>query len=70
MSRAGECYGNATVESFSGTLKQELVHQAPWRDLTETRAALCEYIEVSYSRQRLHSSLDYRAPIEVDLLAA
>lgn len=70
MSRTGECYDNAVVESFFGTLKQELVHEASWHDLEEARAALHEYIEVFYNRQRLHSALGYRTPIEVDAAAA
>jgi transposase InsO family protein len=66
MSRRGDCYDNAVVESFFGTLKQELVHLARWTDLVEARAAIHDYIEVFYNRQRLHSSLGYRTPTEVD----
>ena len=70
MSRRGDCYDNAVVESFFGTLKQELVHEARWNDLVETRAAIHDYIEVFYNRQRLHSSLGYCTPAEVDEKAA
>ena len=70
MSRRGDCYDNAVVESFFGTLKQELVHHARWMDLSDARAAIHEYIEVFYNRQRLHSSLDYRTPAEADAEAA
>jgi putative transposase len=70
MSRRGDCYDNAVVESFFGTLKQELVHHARWTDLADTRAAIHEYIEVFYNRQRLHSSLGYRTPAEADEEAA
>ncbi len=70
MSRRGDCYDNAVVESFFGTLKQELVHDARWSDLTDARAAIHEYIEVFYNRQRLHSSLGYRTPAEADDEAA
>lgn len=70
MSRRGDCYDNAVVESFFGTLKQELVHDANWTDLVDARAAIHEYIEVFYNRQRLHSSLGYRTPAEVDQAAA
>ncbi len=70
MSRAGDCYDNAVVESFFGTLKQELVHDARWKDLAEARAAIHDYIEVFYNRQRLHSSLEYRTPAEADQGAA
>lgn len=70
MSRRGNCYDNAVVESFFGTLKQELVHSAHWITIAEARAALHDYIEVFYNRQRLHSSLGYRTPAEVDKLSA
>jgi len=70
MSRGGDCYDNAVVESFFGTLKQELVHRAHWKDLVEARSAIHDYIEVFYNRQRLHSSLDYRTPAEADQDAA
>ena len=70
MSRRGDCYDNAVVESFFGTLKQELVHHTRWTDLAEARAAIHDYIEVFYNRQRLHSSLGYRTPAEVDQEAA
>lgn len=66
MSRRGNCYDNAVVESFFGTLKQELVHDARWATIEEARAALHDFIEVFYNRQRLHSSLEYRTPAEVD----
>ena len=70
MSRRGDCYDNAVVESFFGTLKQELVHHVRWANLVEARAAIHDYIEVFYNRQRLHSSLSYRTPVEVDQEAA
>ena len=70
MSRRGECYDNAVVESFFGTLKQELVHHERWKNLLEARAAIHDYIEIFYNRQRLHSSLGYRTPAEVDHEAA
>ncbi len=70
MSRRGDCWDNAVVESFFGTLKQELVHRASWTDLVVARAAIHDYIEVFYNRQRLHSSLGYRTPAEADQEAA
>ncbi len=70
MSRRGECYDNAVVESFFGTLKQELVQHKRWVSLDQARAAIHDYIEVFYNRQRLHSSLGYRTPAEVDQEAA
>ena len=49
MSRRGNCHDNAVVESFFGTLKQELVHHARWNDKAEARSAIHEYIEVFYN---------------------
>ena len=66
MSRRGNCYDNAVVESFNGTLKQELVHDARWRTYTEARAAIHDYLEVFYNRRRLHSSLGYLSPAEFE----
>ena len=66
MSRRGNCYDNAVVESFFGTLKQELANHENWATPEEARAAIHEYIEVFYNRKRLHSSLEYRTPSEVD----
>lgn len=66
MSRAGDCYDNAVAESFFGSLKQELVHHERWSNLEEAHRAIHEYIDVFYNRQRLHSSLGYRTPAEVD----
>ena len=66
MSRRGNCWDNAVVESFFGSLKQELVHHSRWASPAEARAAIHEYIEVFYNRKRIHSSLGYRTPVEVD----
>ena len=70
MSRRGNCYDNAVVESFFGTLKQELVFREKWENQQQAREALHSYIEIFYNRKRLHSSLDYRTPAEVDQEAA
>jgi putative transposase len=66
MSRAGDCYDNAVIESFFGTYKQEWMHHHRWSGLIEARASTHDYIEVFYNRQRLHSSLGYRTPAEAD----
>lgn len=70
MSRRGDCYDNAVVESFFGTLKQELVQGTVWATLADARAAIHDYIAVFYNRQRLHSALGYRTPAEADKLSA
>ena len=70
MSRAGDCYDNAVIESFFGTFKQEWAHHQRWDGLVDARASAFDYIEVFYNGQRLHSSLDYRTPNEADEAAA
>ncbi len=64
MSRRGNCLDNAPMESFFASLKKEHVHQARFRTREEAKAAVFEYIEVFYNRQRLHSALGYRTPAE------
>ncbi len=66
MSRKGNCWDNAVAESFFATLKNELIYRRRWRTHHELRTALFEYIEVFYNRRRLHSTLDYRTPAEVE----
>ena len=67
MSRAGDCYDNAVIESFFGSYKQEWVHHQRWSGLTEARATTHEYIEIFYNRQRRHSSIGYRTPEQARL---
>jgi len=62
MSRKGNCLDNAPMESFFGSLKNELVHRARFKTRDEARRAIFEYIEVWYNRQRRHSSLGYVTP--------
>jgi putative transposase len=57
MSRRANCWDNAPMESFFASLKKELVHDADFASPAAARAALFEYIEVFYNRQRRHSSL-------------
>jgi putative transposase len=66
MSRSGDCWDNAVVESFFATLKTELVEGADWRTRDEARAALFEYLEVWYNRRRRHSTLGYRSPADFE----
>lgn len=65
MSRQGDCYDNAAMESFWGTLKRELVYvrPAPYQTHAEARAEIFEYIECWYNRRRRHSSLGYKSPV-------
>ena len=63
MNRRGDCWDNAVAESFFSTLKLELVYETAWRTRADARAAVFEYLEVFYNRQRPHSSLGYRSPV-------
>jgi putative transposase len=65
MSRVGNCYDNAAMESFFGTLKSECASQ-PFATRAQARTAIFEFIEAWYNRQRLHSSLDYLSPAEFE----
>ena len=65
MSRAGDCYDNAAMESFWGTLKRELVYQQPggrFATRAEARRMIFEYVEVFYNRRRRHSAIGYLSP--------
>jgi transposase InsO family protein len=64
MSRTGNCYDNAVMESFFGKLKTELVHHETYATREAARQSLFEYIEVFYNRRRRHSSLGYLSPAE------
>jgi putative transposase len=66
MSRKGNCYDNAFIESFWSSLKYELVYHHRFATLAEARIALFDYIETFYNRTRLHSSLDYLSPIHFE----
>ena len=70
MSRKGNCWDNAVMESFFGTFKQEWAHHHCWSGLADARVSIHDYIEVFYNRQRIHSALGYRTPAEVDQNAA
>ena len=62
MSRKGNCYDNAPMESFWGSLKNELIHHHRFATRADARAAIQEYIESFYNRQRRHSRLGYVPP--------
>jgi putative transposase len=64
MSRRGNCLDNAPMESFFASLKKEHVRHARFRTRAEAKAAVFDYVEIFYNRQRLHSALGYRTPAE------
>lgn len=66
MSRKGNCYDNAYMESFFGTLKTELVHGERYCSRLEARLSIFEYVEVFYNRKRRHSALGYKSPVQYE----
>jgi len=66
MSRVGNCWDNAPVESFFSTLKTELLPERPWPDAVAAQTAVADYIDQFYNRRRLHSTLGYRSPADFE----
>ncbi len=66
MSRQGNCYDNAAMESFWSSLKNELVHRRHFATRAHARTAIFDYIEVFYNRSRRHSSLGYQSPLDFE----
>jgi transposase InsO family protein len=66
MSGVGNPYDNAKAESFMKTLKHEEVDGKAWSSITEARNDIAHFLETTYNRQRLHSALGYRPPVEFE----
>ena len=66
MSRVGDCWDNAPVESFFSGLKAELRPDQPWATRAVAHAAVADHIEHFYNRQRLHSAIGYRTPADFE----
>lgn len=66
MSRKGNCWDNAPMESFFSRLKVELVYAECFDSITAAKSAIFEYIEVFYNRKRRHSALGYFSPVEYE----
>ena len=66
MSRKGDCLDNAPCESFFGTLKTELVHDADFPLRSIARRDIFEYVEIYYNRKRMHSALGYLSPVDFE----
>jgi transposase InsO family protein len=67
MSRKGNCYDNATMESFWSTLKLELVYRRNFITRQQARTEIFDFIECFYNPKRLHSALNYLSPIDFEL---
>ena len=66
MSRKGDCWDNAVAESFFATLKTELTNHYQFKNQTEAKNVIFEYIEVFYNRIRIHSANNYLPPVEFE----
>lgn len=66
MSRKGDCYDNAVVESFFSNLKNELTWHRSFATRDEARSAIFDYIELFYNRERIHQTLDYVSPMQYE----
>ena len=67
MSRRGNCYDNAAMESFWSTLQLELVYRRQFLSHLQAQTEIFDYIEAFYNRQRLHSALNFRSPASFEL---
>src|SRR5215468_12535600 len=70
MSRKANCWDNAPMESFFGTLKTELVHHREYADRDTARRELFAYIEGYYNRARIHSAIGYITPQQAEAKSA
>jgi putative transposase len=66
QSRKGDCWDNAVVESFFHTLKTELIFHEDFETREEAQQKIFEWIEVFYNRQRLHSTLEFKSPVDFE----
>jgi len=66
MSKKGDCWDNAVAESFFATVETELIFEADWPTRDAARQAIFAYIETWYNRERRHSSLGYRSPVQYE----
>lgn len=66
MSRSGNCYDNAAMESFWSTLKLELIYRNQFNTRHQAQLAIFDYIETFYNPKRLHSALDYKSPVDFE----
>ena len=66
MSRKGNCHDNAVAESFFSSLKNELTHHTVYDDQHAALSSIVAYIDMYYNRRRLHQTLGYRTPVQVE----
>jgi putative transposase len=66
MGTVGDCYDNAPMESFWGSMQIELLNRQKWRTVVELSSAMADYIEDFYNSTRRHSSINYLTPNEYE----
>ncbi|PNZ34701.1 IS3 family transposase, partial [Staphylococcus lutrae] len=66
MSRKGNCYDNACIESFHSIIKKELIHHCNFQTRNEAMFSIIEYIVTFYNSKRIHSTLNYLSPLEFE----
>jgi putative transposase len=67
MSRKGNCYDNACIESFWSTLKLEMIYRREFAAHRQAQTAIFDYIEIFYNRQRSHTALGCLSPVDFEL---
>ena len=67
MSRKGNCWDNACVESFFHTLKTEEIYRKKYFTRQQAKREIIEYVEIFYNRKRSHSTLGYKTPLQYEL---
>jgi len=70
MSRKGDCWDNAPMESFFGSMKTELGDGQPFEARRAAKSAVFGFIEGFYDRRRLHSAIGFRSPIDMEQISA
>lgn len=66
MSRKGDCWDNAVAESFFATLEFELIDQQTFRSRSEAKSEIFKFIEIYYNRKRIHQTMNYQTPLQVE----
>ncbi|MFC0213413.1 IS3 family transposase [Paenibacillus chartarius] len=67
MSRKGNCYDNACIESFHSILKKELIYCKRFKTKQEAYKEVFQYIEFFYNRKRIHGSIGYMSPVQFSI---
>lgn len=67
MSAKGDCYDNASMESFFATIKKELIYRLHFKTRAKAKLDIVDYIETWYNSRRIHSSLGDLSPVEFEL---